>query len=214
MSERRLVIVGGSGHASDVLGAAEEWNRCNPDAAWELLGLVSAEPPDPRRFDGRVAYLGTDDDLPATCNAYVIGVGYPAPRRRVADAYGNRVRMAAAVLVHPHATVPADCVLGPGTVVLAGARLSNHVDLGAHVAVGANATVGHDVVVGSYTSIMPAACVAGDVRIGEGAVVGANATVLEGRSIGDGAIVGAGAVVTDDVASGMTVVGVPARPTS
>lgn len=48
------------------------------------------------------------------------------------------------------------------------------------------------------------------ITIGSKAWIGANAVVMS--DVGDGAIVGAGAVVTRPVASGQTVVGVPARP--
>lgn len=49
------------------------------------------------------------------------------------------------------------------------------------------------------------------VAIGAGAWIGAGATVLDGVTIGDRAIVGAGAVVREDVAAGVTAVGIPAR---
>jgi acetyltransferase-like isoleucine patch superfamily enzyme len=42
--------------------------------------------------------------------------------------------------------------------------------------------------------------------------LGANAGVTDGVTIGDGAVVAMGAVVTHDVAPGVIVGGVPARP--
>ncbi len=51
-------------------------------------------------------------------------------------------------------------------------------------------------------------------RIEDGAMIGANATLLPRVVIGVRAVVGAGAVVTRDVAPGVTVMGVPARPTT
>jgi len=54
--------------------------------------------------------------------------------------------------------------------------------------------------------------IAKPVRLGADVWIGAAAMVMSGVTIGDGAIVGAGAVVTKDVASGDTVIGVPARP--
>ena len=44
------------------------------------------------------------------------------------------------------------------------------------------------------------------------AAIGSGATILCGVTIGEEAIVGAGSVVTRDVASGLTVLGNPARP--
>lgn len=51
------------------------------------------------------------------------------------------------------------------------------------------------------------------ITIGENVWIGGGAIVGPGVTIGDDAIVGAGAVVVDDVDAGVTVVGVPARPT-
>jgi acetyltransferase-like isoleucine patch superfamily enzyme len=59
---------------------------------------------------------------------------------------------------------------------------------------------------------MPSANLSGNVTVEDGAFIGSGATILQGLTIGKGATVGAGAVVTRDVAPGLTVVGVPARP--
>ena len=59
---------------------------------------------------------------------------------------------------------------------------------------------------------MPGAVLAGCVEVGAHATIGANATVLPRLRIGEGAVIGAGAAVTEDVAAGVTVAGVPARP--
>ncbi|MGI9351171.1 MAG: acyltransferase [Rhizobiaceae bacterium] len=50
------------------------------------------------------------------------------------------------------------------------------------------------------------------VIIGNDVHVGANASILPGVTIGNNAVIGAGAVVAKDVATGETVVGVPAKP--
>ena len=50
------------------------------------------------------------------------------------------------------------------------------------------------------------------VVVGKNVWIGGGAIILPGVTIGDDAVVGAGAVVTRDVASGITVIGNPARP--
>ena len=47
--------------------------------------------------------------------------------------------------------------------------------------------------------------------MGQGVLIGAGAVVLPGMKIADYATVGAGSIVTNDIASGVTVVGSPAR---
>ncbi len=54
--------------------------------------------------------------------------------------------------------------------------------------------------------------VSSPIAIGDGARIGLGAGVLRGVTIGARAIVGPHAVVTRDVAPGVTVGGVPARP--
>lgn len=49
------------------------------------------------------------------------------------------------------------------------------------------------------------------VHIGKNVWIGAHAVILMGVTIGDNAIIAAGAVVTQDVASGSTVKGIPAK---
>jgi len=58
---------------------------------------------------------------------------------------------------------------------------------------------------------MPGAHLSGFVQIGLGVMVGTGASVLQKLKVGDYARVGAGALVTNNVNSGATVVGVPAR---
>ena len=55
---------------------------------------------------------------------------------------------------------------------------------------------------------------AGHVTAGRGCYFGIGCSVRERIKLGDGVLVGMGAAVTSDVSSGLTVVGVPARPYS
>lgn len=52
----------------------------------------------------------------------------------------------------------------------------------------------------------------GAVQISDGAWLGAHVVIMPGVSVGHGAVVGSNAVVTRDVAAGLVVAGVPARP--
>ncbi len=72
----------------------------------------------------------------------------------------------------------------------------------------------HDCEVGQAVTISPGAFVNGICRLDDQVFLGTGAIVTPGHHLGAEAVVGAGAVVVDDVPSGVTVAGVPARPIS
>jgi sugar O-acyltransferase (sialic acid O-acetyltransferase NeuD family) len=205
-----LVLIGGGGHASDVLQTIEAANAAG--SRFRVLGVLADEEVDLRRFQGRnVRQIGDIDDLRSIDAAYVLSIGWPWARRAVADRIGDLGTPAPPIL-DPSANVGVGVELGAGSVVLGHAHVSPMVRLGPHSLLSYNATVGHDTVFGGFGSVMPNAAVSGDVVAGNEVLVGTGAAVLEGIRLGDQVRVGAGAVVIEDVADGATVVGVPARP--
>ncbi len=206
---QRIALLGGGGHASEVLGLVE---RLVELGSHYEVAVGDDEWSRPDRFLGRSSLLVSISDALDAMDRYVVAVGYPESR----EALALRAQQANAVpvepLVHPAAVVGTGAALGAGTVLQGGGWLSPLVQVGSHAYVGYGAKVGHDSVVGDYCSLMPNCFVGGDVEIGVGTVIGAGATVLQGVVVGERAVVGAGAVVAEDVAPGETVVGVPARP--
>lgn len=116
-------------------------------------------------------------------------------------------------IIHRTAFVANDARLGEGCQVLAQAAVCAAARLGKGVIVNTAASVDHDCDVGDGVHIGPGSRLAGEVKVEALAFVGTGAIVLPRLTIGKGSIVGAGAVVTRNVAPGVTVVGVPARPT-
>jgi sugar O-acyltransferase (sialic acid O-acetyltransferase NeuD family) len=209
----RIVLLGGGGHASDVLGLIEFINSHTP--TWTVLG-VADDSPDPRhrRFEGRgVAFLGRIDEAIAAHPGarFLATVGFPEGRRSVAER-AERAGLRPATVVDPRIARGTGVQIAEGCVVLDGVHLSPLCRLGRHVYVSTQAIVGHDTIVGDFSSLMPACAVSGDVVIGEGVLIGLTASISQGIRIGRDARVGAGAVVVRDVEAGTTVTGIPAKP--
>lgn len=208
----RIVLVGGGGHASDVVGLIEDLREADQATAVELVGLVNDGAIDERRFEGRGVQQagGIDDVASLDATHYVIALEYP-PDRQAAHERLAGSGLEPATLVHPSASIGAGVTIGAGTVVFAGARISPMVTVGAHCVVSNLSVLGYSAVLGDFVSVMPAGVVSGDTHLGDGCTIGTNATVIEGVSIGERTVLGAGAVAVAFVPPDVTAIGVPAR---
>jgi sugar O-acyltransferase (sialic acid O-acetyltransferase NeuD family) len=205
----RIVLLGGGGHASDVLGAIEALNSAG--GAYQVAGIVADVEIDMKRFNARgVRFLGGFDALKRVdASHYISCVGYPEGRKALAERAEPFLQPA--TIIHPRAWVPQSVVVGAGSVILAGVCVSPLAVFGRHTYISHGALIGHDARVEDYVSVMPGASVSGDTVLGEGCLIGANATVLEKVTIGARAKIGAGAVVTGNIPSDVTAKGIPAR---
>ncbi|HJT25337.1 MAG TPA: DapH/DapD/GlmU-related protein, partial [bacterium] len=121
------------------------------------------------------------------------------------------------------------CDAGPFAHVRGGCVLDKYVHVGTNTELknarmGTGSKAGHfsyvgDAVLGKDVNV-GAGCVFANFdgknkhesRVGNKVFLGSNSTLVAPVKIGDKAVIGAGAVVTKDVPSGLTVVGVPAKP--
>lgn len=201
-----LILLGGGGHARSVLAALV--------AVGDSVRGYLAPQPSP---DWSLPYLGDDDaldDLDPADVRIVNGLGSiasTAARRRLHDHTVARGLTVVGV-IHPRATVDPDVTIDPSAHVLAGAIVNTGSVIGVNTIVNSGAIVEHDCIVDSHAHISPGAVLGGDVHVGDGTHIGLGSRVLQGVTVGSGSVVGAGAVVISDVAPGITVVGVPARP--
>ncbi len=149
------------------------------------------------------------DSLPLGATAIAFGLG--DNHLRLVALEQIKVRLRCPSRVHPSAVVGSGVEIGLGTIVMAGAVISANASLGEGVIVNTGAVVEHDCQVGAGAHIAPGAVLCGGVQVGRLAWIGAGAVVVPLIRIGERAIVGAGSTAIEDVPTGTTVVGNPAK---
>jgi sugar O-acyltransferase (sialic acid O-acetyltransferase NeuD family) len=215
MKPKRMVIVGAGGMAREIASALQWINRAKPQ--FDFLGYVVSDLSRLGERDSRDKVLGDFDWLRqnrSSVDALALGVGNPAARLKLADDLKALMKAVEwPVLIHPTAIIDLDSAdLGEGCFVGAGVVATVNIRLDPFALVNFGVTLGHEAHIGRGSVVNPGANISGGVVIGEGALVGTGAQILQYLHIGSHSIVGAGAVVTKNVASGTTVVGVPAHP--
>lgn len=218
---RSVVVVGAGGFGREVVDVIEAINAAavnRHDApVWLLVGVVddSISRENRERLEQRsIDHLGSANEFlsaAATELAYVVGIGAPHVRRRIATAF-DAAGHTAVTLVHPAATVGSASQLGAGSVVCAGVRITTNIVIGRHVHMNPNVTIGHDTTIGDFVSLNPQAAISGDCVIENEVLVGVGGILLNGLRVGEGSIIGGAACAVRDVEAGTTVVGIPARP--
>lgn len=209
MSKPRIVIWGASSQASVVADIIRQEDR------YELIGFLDDVRPERhgQHFCG-VPVLGGRDQLPALrkqgVEYVIIGIGKNSVRHRL-SAEAENLGFKLATAIHPRAIIAPDAVVGPGSVVKAGASIDPNVRLGRNVIVGAGVTIAHDCILGDDILLSGGVDIAGVVKIGDLSWLGTGCKVKDRVSIGPASLVGTGGVVIKSIPEGVVAVGVPAK---
>jgi sugar O-acyltransferase (sialic acid O-acetyltransferase NeuD family) len=200
-----LLVLGAGGHGRVVADAALTMDT------WSTIAFV-----DDRAASLKVPgfdIVGTTADLDTLARSYdavAVGIGDAQVRLRMLDRCQS-LGFKLPVIVHRSAAVSPQATIGAGCVVFAQSAVNPGAVLGRGCIVNTGATVDHDCRFEEGVHACPGAHLAGNVHAGSRTWIGVGACVKQGVRIGDDVVIGAGAAVIDDVESGLTVMGVPAR---
>jgi sugar O-acyltransferase (sialic acid O-acetyltransferase NeuD family) len=199
MTDTKLYVLGGGGHAKVVIDALSA-------SGAKIAGLI-----DPRLEIGTqvlgVPVIGGDEwmsKLDPQGAVLANGVGATVKsrvNRKLFDLWSAQGFPFVSV-VHPSAIIGAQVVLAQGCQIMAGAVIQPDTKIGVGTVINTTVSIDHDCVVDAHCFIAPSVTLCGGATIGEGSFVGAGATLLPGVKVGKNALVAAGAVVDTDVGDG------------
>ena len=205
MSDKKIILVGYSGHGFVVADAAIESGM-----ALRFYTETKAVVHNPFDLD----YLGFESDVSFKIwnedYDYILGIGNNVIREKVAHLILSKNKRIQNV-IHPSASIAQKITLGQGNFIARNVAVNPLAVIGDFCILNTGCIVEHECTIGNAVHIGPGAVLAGNVCVGEHTFIGANAVVKQGVTIGKGVIVGAGSVVLKDVAEGKIVVGNPAK---
>lgn len=203
----KIALVGAGGHAKVVCTVARR-------LGYGVLGYIDdGRPVGSMLLDAPVLQgLEQFQNLNYDCDFFIC-FGQNTRRAALFERF-SRLGCQFATLIDPSARIMADVELGKGTVVMPGALILPGATVGDNCILNTKCSLGGGVRIEDNVHICPGASISTSALIRRGAMVGTGATVSAGCIVGEGAVVGAGAAVLADVASGVTVAGVPARSVS
>lgn len=204
----RILIVGAGGFGREVL----QWARAAwPEDCDRICGFLSADTDILDGCDCGVDIVGTPDGhRPAPGEKFLLGIGVPYVRRRVAE---SLVAQGAEflTLVHPTAIVAPSACIGEGSIMCPFSIVSDSARLGRFVAMNYHTSLGHDASAGDFAVLSPYATLGGNAHIEDDVFLGLHASVGPGKTVGARSKVSANSCVLTSAPSDSMVFGVPGR---
>jgi sugar O-acyltransferase (sialic acid O-acetyltransferase NeuD family) len=208
----KIILWGGTGQAKVVRPIIESYGS-------KVVAVFDNTPNLPPPFPDVPLYYGLDgfqEWLQSQSHIKEVGfcVTIGNPHGRVRMKYHERMITAgllSVTIAHQSAQIAINATVGEGCQFMAGSIVNPEAKIGKQCIINTKASIDHECILSDGVELAPGATLCGLVFLGINVWIGAGATVLPRVSIGEDAIVGAGAVVTQDVPSGVTVVGVPAK---
>jgi len=203
-----LIIIGAGGFGREVA-----WLATEAISSFNVLGFLDDREDISGTELGGYSLLGPVDCWPTHKNVqFVIAIGNPRVRIKVARRMAAEGDPRFATLIHKSCIAGPECKFAAGSIICAGCVLTTNINIGRHSIVNIGSTVGHDVNIGDFVTIAPNVSISGCVNLENGSEIGTAAAVRQGITIGAGGMLGMGSTLTKMISDNRFYFGVPAKP--
>jgi sugar O-acyltransferase (sialic acid O-acetyltransferase NeuD family) len=207
-------VYGASGYGREVMPLARAQLKLLGIPATQLL-FVDDHPQSPHINGQQVLRYDEFMQLKADERHVVLAIANSQVREKLAVRCASDSVLSWTVTAANVVTMD-DVSMGEGAILSPFVTLTSNVRIGHQFHANIYSYVAHDCVIGDFVTFAPGAKCNGNIVIEDHAYIGTGAVIKHGKLgqplvIGRGAVVGMGAVVTQNVPSGATVVGNPAR---
>lgn len=205
MSDRKIILVGYSGHGIVVADTAIE-NNLNV-VGYTEKALNSTNP-------FKLEYLGDESNLDLKWwdldVDFLLGIGDNKLRETIYNKIIQKGRKVT-TLINSSASISKYSTIGEGVFINRNVSINTFAKIGKNVLLNTACVIEHECEIHDNVHIAPGAVLAGNVKVGDGTFIGANAVIKQGVKIGKNVIIGAGTIVLKDISDGKKIVGNPNR---
>ena len=203
-SNKKLLIIGASGHGKVVADIAIKMNK------WQSIAFLDDDECIKISMGLEVIGKTADAFIYKDEADFFVAIGSNATREKVQKKLFEE-GLNVVSLIHPNAIIGTDVEISIGTAVMAGVVINSSSKIGKGCIINTSSSLAHDNVIKDYVHISPGVRTAGRVSIGKLTWLGIGSVVSNNVNICSGCKVGAGAVVVKDITEPGTYVGVPVR---
>ena len=205
MSDKKIILLGYSGHGIALLDVAFENNLKIIGYADKVESIINPI---------QLQYLGDENDNDfegwKINTDYLIGIGDNLLRER-AFRFINQKGKKVLTLISNSSTISKHSQLGEGIFINRNVSINAFASIGDNVLLNTGCIIEHECIISDSVHVAPGATLAGNVFVGERTFIGANAVIKQGVRIGKDVVIGAGTVVLKNISDGRIIVGNPSR---
>lgn len=206
MEEKKVVIIGYSGHAYVV---CDIFNS----SSHEIIGYCENEEKNVNPY--QLTFFGAETSpkgLQALKeNSYFIGIGNNHIRSKIQNRLQKKFKLTPINAIHPSAIISSMAKVKKGVMISTNVSINTLATIGNGVICNTGCIIEHECNIGDFVHIAPSAVLTGNVTVGNLSFIGANSVIKQGVRIGENVTIGAGTVVIKDIPDNVTVVGNPQR---